>query len=152
MKNTLSFTYGTNILVPILVTLLKMRPHYSQSSRENATPSSGTFPIKEVPPPPVCSLRTVCGLFNVLQNLYVKGLWDGTYGLSSLSKKTRKYNRLQYLYKWSTFFSVIKDSKCWSRRGLNQRPPARQTGAYPTELTGRRLIHSKSGPLYLLAV
>ena len=27
---------------PILVTLLKMRPHYSQSSRENATPSSST--------------------------------------------------------------------------------------------------------------
>ena len=40
---------------PILVTLLKMRPHYSQSSRENATPSSGTSPLasyKEVPPPP----------------------------------------------------------------------------------------------------
>ena len=32
-----------------------MRPHYSQSSRENATPSSGTSPLasyKEVPPPP----------------------------------------------------------------------------------------------------
>ena len=27
---------------PILVTLLKTRPHYSQSSRENATPFSGT--------------------------------------------------------------------------------------------------------------
>ena len=40
---------------PILVTLLKMRPHYSQSSRENATPSSGTSPLasyKEVRPPP----------------------------------------------------------------------------------------------------
>ena len=44
---------------PILVTLLKMRPHYSQSSRENVTPSSGTSPsasYKEVlppsPPPP----------------------------------------------------------------------------------------------------
>ena len=40
---------------PILVTLLKMRPHYSRSSRENATPSSGTSPLasyKEVPPPP----------------------------------------------------------------------------------------------------
>ena len=40
---------------PILVTLLKMRPHYSQSSRENATPSSGTSPLasyKEVAPPP----------------------------------------------------------------------------------------------------
>ena len=38
---------------PILVTLLKMQPHYSQSSRENATPSSGTSPVasyKEVSP------------------------------------------------------------------------------------------------------
>ena len=40
---------------PILVTLLKMQPHYCKSSRENATPSSGTSPVasyKEVPPPP----------------------------------------------------------------------------------------------------
>ena len=40
---------------PILVTVLKMQPHYSQSSRENATPSSGTSLVasyKEVPPPP----------------------------------------------------------------------------------------------------
>ena len=40
---------------PILVTLSKMRPHYSQSTRENATPSSGTSPLasyKEVTPPP----------------------------------------------------------------------------------------------------
>ena len=39
---------------PILATLLKMRPHYSQSIRENATPSSGTSPLasyKVVPPP-----------------------------------------------------------------------------------------------------
>ena len=64
MKNTLLFIYSTNILVrlltvnmkncltpktmkmcdPILVTLLKVRPHYSQSSGENVTPSSGTSP------------------------------------------------------------------------------------------------------------
>ena len=40
---------------PIPVTLLKMWPHYSQYSRENATPSSGTSPLasyKEVPVPP----------------------------------------------------------------------------------------------------
>ena len=40
---------------PILVTLLKMLPHYSQSSPENATLSSGTSPLasyEEVPPPP----------------------------------------------------------------------------------------------------
>ena len=39
---------------PIL-TLLKMRLNYSQSSRENATPSSGTSPLasyEEVPPTP----------------------------------------------------------------------------------------------------
>ena len=72
MKNTLLFTYSTNILVriltvkmknfltpkmcdPILETLLKMRPNYSRSSSENATPSSGTSPLasyKEVPPSP----------------------------------------------------------------------------------------------------
>ena len=43
------------------------------------------------------SLRTVCGFFNVPQNLYMQGLWDGAYGLSSLSEKTRKSNRLQML-------------------------------------------------------
>ena len=72
MKNSSLFIYRTNILErlltinmkngltpknpkmcdPIIVTLLKMRPHYSQQSRENATPSSGTSPsasYKEVP-------------------------------------------------------------------------------------------------------
>ena len=66
MKKTLLFTYSTNILIrlltvnmnsslklpqksemcdPILVTLLKMQPHYNPSIRENATPSSGTSPL-----------------------------------------------------------------------------------------------------------
>ena len=48
---------------PILVTLLKMRPHYSQSSLENATPSSGTFPLasyKEVPSPGACAGNPIC--------------------------------------------------------------------------------------------
>ena len=81
MRNTLLFTYSTNILVrlltvnmnncltpknpkmcdPILVTLLKRRPNYSQSSREEATPSSGTCPsasYKEVPPPPGIEMLT----------------------------------------------------------------------------------------------
>ena len=74
MKNTLLFINTTNLLVrlltvnmkncltpknpkmcnPILVTLMKMRPHYSQFSHENATQSGGTSPLasyKEVPPP-----------------------------------------------------------------------------------------------------
>ena len=51
----LSYPKNPKMCDPILVTLLKMRPHYSQSSRENATPSSGTSQLasyKEVPPPP----------------------------------------------------------------------------------------------------
>ena len=50
---------------PILVNLLKMRPHYSHSSRENATPSRGRSPLapcKVVPPPPrEFSVRGPCG-------------------------------------------------------------------------------------------
>ena len=54
------------------------------------------------------SLRRVCGFFNVPQIYYMcKGLSDGAYGLSSLSEKTRESNRLQMLYKGSTFSAVI---------------------------------------------
>ena len=66
MKNTLIFTYSTKILHGMFanwkyeeLSCVKksenVRPHYSQSSRENATSSSGTPPLayyKEVPPPP----------------------------------------------------------------------------------------------------
>ena len=76
MKNTLLFTYSTNILLRLLTVNLKncltpknqetvrphssnsiwkMLPHHSHSSCENATPFSGTFPLafyKEVQPPP----------------------------------------------------------------------------------------------------
>ena len=65
MKNTLLFTYSTNILVRLLTVnmenclaksrIYKMRPYYGQSSRENATPSSSTSPLasyEEVPSPP----------------------------------------------------------------------------------------------------
>ena len=49
----LSYSKNPKMCDPILVTFLKMRHHYSQSSCENATPSSGTSPLasyKEVPP------------------------------------------------------------------------------------------------------
>ena len=48
----LSYPKNEKMCDPILVTLLKTQPHYSQSSRENATLSSGTSPLasyKEVP-------------------------------------------------------------------------------------------------------
>ena len=98
MNNTLLFTYNTNIPVrlltvnmkncltprssknqkmcdPILVTLLKMSPHESQSSRENATTSSGTCPLasyKEVPytpPPPPVVMIVAFGIRNTAQGI-----------------------------------------------------------------------------------
>ena len=51
----LSYPKNQKIYEPILVTLLKMQPHYSQSSHENATPSSGTSPLasyNKYPPSP----------------------------------------------------------------------------------------------------
>ena len=51
----LSYSKTQKMYHPILLTLLKMRPHDSQSSRENATPSSSTSAVasyREVSPPP----------------------------------------------------------------------------------------------------
>ena len=88
-KTTLLFIYSTNILVRlltvnknclipknrkmcdlILVTLLKMRPHHSQSNRENSTSSRGTSPLasyKEV------SFEYVLELFCILHMLTRSG-------------------------------------------------------------------------------
>ena len=60
---------------PILFTYFKMQPHYSQSSRENTTPFSGTFPLasyKKVPPP---ALR---GRLSVYQGPYLRTLTNSS--------------------------------------------------------------------------
>ena len=60
-------------------------------------------------------------------------------GLSSLSEKTRKSNRLlMLLQRQHLLLSYLKTLSVGPVRGLNLRPPAQQTGANPTELTGRR--------------
>ena len=56
---------------PILVTLLKMRSHYSHLCRENATPSNGTSPLaycKGVPPPPGFRRSTTVFVFSLTCN------------------------------------------------------------------------------------
>ena len=83
------------------------------------------------------SLWRVCGFFNIPKIYYMcRGLWDGAYGLSSLSEKTRKSNRLQMLLQTALSPQLFKDPAFWSCWGLNLRPPAQPTGAYPIELTG----------------
>ena len=132
MKNTLLSTYSTNILVvsllivnmknsltsknlkmcdPILVTLLKTRPHYSQSSHENATPSSGTSPVvsyKEVPPPPGkltgsfhCMSKCTSFLPNILEiipfKLFLFPLFDRISRDSTLSLAVFKKSRSEII-------------------------------------------------------
>ena len=41
----LSYPKNQEMYYPILVTVLKIRPNYSHSSLENATPSSGASPL-----------------------------------------------------------------------------------------------------------
>ena len=82
------------------------------------------------------------GSFTSHKNKSVKVLWDGTYGFSSLSEKTRKSNHLQMsLQRQHFLLSYFKDPECWSGRGSNPWPPAQQTGALPTEQTSRRFMH-----------
>ena len=82
IKNTLPFICSTNILVRLLTINMdncltpkkseNVRPHYSQSSRENGTPSSGTSPLasyKEVLPTP-----HPLGLKTVTQRLELKSI------------------------------------------------------------------------------
>ena len=54
-----NFGYDTLALCAlILVTLFKMRPHYSHPGRENATPSSGTSPLASCKGVPLGSRRS----------------------------------------------------------------------------------------------
>ena len=68
------------------------------------------------------SLRRVCGFFNVPQIYYMcKGLWDRAYGLSSLSEKTRKSNRLQMLLQRQHFLlSYLKRPQVLVRPGFER--------------------------------
>ena len=86
----------------ILVTLLKIRPHYSQSSHENATPSSRTSPsasYKEVYPPSpppmlfrVSSLKQgiqIISLFIILNRVSFLDWW-----LNDTNNSSQKINSM----------------------------------------------------------
>ena len=86
------------------------------------------------------SLRQVRGFFNVPCWLYnTEDAGDGAYDLSSLSEKTRTSNHLQMsLQRQHVLLSYFKTLSVGLVWGSNPRPPAQQSGALPTELTGPR--------------
>ena len=86
------------------------------------------------------SLRRVRGFFNVSCWLYnTEDAIYGAYDLSSLSEKARTSYHLQMSLQRQhillSYFKTLSVSPVW---GSNPRPPAQQSGALPTELTGRR--------------
>ena len=110
MKNTLLFTYSTNILVRLLTANMNncltqksenVRSH-SCNSVENATPSSGTSPsasYKEVTPPPP-STRKAYVFCLALKN----GFKQNTH--KKMELKTLYFNSVTG-YNYKTVFSVL---------------------------------------------
>ena len=91
-----------------------------------------------------CSLRRVCGFFNVPQIFlsHVQGLVRRGPRFIVLIREDQKVKPLADVFtKAALSLQLFKDPECWSGRGLNPRPPVQQTDAYPFELTGRRLVY-----------
>ena len=105
-------------------------PWYTMKLRRQTTTPGSTSPT--LFEHPVGSLMAT-ELLNI-SYMTVEELWDGTYGLSSLSKKTRSLTVcLQHF-----LLNFYKDPECWSDQSLNSRPPTQQAGALPTGLTRQR--------------
>ena len=91
------------------------------------------------------------GSFTSHKNRSVKVLWDGTYGFSSLSEKTRNNNRAfaDVITKATLSSQLFKDPESWYGRGSKPWPPARQTGALPNELTRLMVYLQYTGTPFL---
>ena len=92
---------------------------FAKSGRVTATVHEANYCGPVTVPSPIPALRTVRWFFNVLQNLYEQQLWDRAYGLSSLSKRTRKSKFADVVTKVALSTQLFKNPECWSGRGLN---------------------------------
>ena len=79
------------------------------------------------------SLQTVCGFFNVPQNLYMYSVcagvvrWGLWFIVPNIQEAQKVYAFCKCLYKGSTFCSVMKNPECQSCQSQNQRPPTQQS-------------------------
>ena len=89
---------------PIPVTLLKMQPHYSQSSREHAIPSSGTSPLasyEEVPP--ALYVKNNCSFNCKGRPFDMGGGWGGVWVISEKNIQQTDFERKNFcreIYTW----------------------------------------------------
>ena len=94
------------------------------------------------------SLRELCvGSLTSPANQYREDTGDGTYGLLSLSEKTKTSNHLRMsLQRQHILLSSFKTLSVGPVWGLNSRPPAWQSGALPIQLSRRWLYRRYSNP------
>ena len=149
MKNCLT-PQNPKMCDPILVTLLKMRPHYSQSSCENATPSSGTSPLasyKDVPIPR-STPRAKC--------LSLSSAFSSAWDLSAQCLRRRgltKVNTLKVQF-WNYSKQQNKIQTFGPSDDLWQSPPMPHNTPPPTPASPAsswRVLHSPQVSLTILA-
>ena len=137
MKNTLLFTYSTNILLRLLTVNLKncltpknqetvrphssnsiwkMLPHHSHSSCENATPFSGTFPLasyKEVQPPRIGHRQEICVLAFFISQIAHANIWlQFQLRVNILTKRENSSSTVMKGYVLSSYRGYFFDSGC----------------------------------------
>ena len=130
------FTLGLmRLFRPLAMIMLICRAfsHPNQYNRQRPDHNTRT------PCPTLC--EKCVGSLTSPANQYREDAGDGAYGLLSLSEKTRTSNHLQMsLQRQHILLSYFKTLSVGPDWGSKPRPPARQSGALPTELSRRRSV------------
>ena len=125
--------FGTLIYTAALIhiiSLFTLWVFYVANISEHLPTQPWEYTHKDQTTTPGTTSPTLCeqwvGSLTSHRVIYEQGLWDGTYGVSFLSEKTRKSNHLQMSLHITLSPQLFKDPEWWSGRGLN-----------PGTLTGR---------------
>ena len=116
---------------------IKISPHrYPSQPRKGWSHQRGVRLLCYIPHS-FCKVAWV--LLCLTRTREVKGLWDRTCSVSSLSMKMRNAD---VITKAALSSHLFKDTECSSGQGVNSKPPAQQTGTLPTEPTSCSQVSS----------